>query len=196
MSNPRHHSSRQAGFTMVEILVTAVIIAFGLLGLAGLQAKMTVTQMEAYQRAHALVLVEDMVARINSQRGGAKSGFYVARGGMTVVGAGTLSWLDCSVYYLLNSVPIADLCEWGRALRGANTVDTSGRSLGAMIGARGCVEWLSDPDEPLTLRVSVAWQGLTDTQAPILPCGADSLGRDNPKRRVLASEVILANLEQ
>ncbi|WP_213458724.1 prepilin-type N-terminal cleavage/methylation domain-containing protein [Thiocapsa sp.] len=194
MSNPRHHSSRQTGFTMVEILVTAVIIAFGLLGLAGLQAKMTVTQMEAYQRAHALVLVEDMVARINSQRGGAKSGSYVSSGGMTVVGTGTWSWLDCGIYYWLDSVPLADLCEWSRALRGANTVDTSGRSLGGLIGARGCIEWRSN--DPVTFRVSVAWQGLTDTQAPILPCGADSLGRDNPMRRVLASEVILANLEQ
>ncbi|MFB1486229.1 MULTISPECIES: prepilin-type N-terminal cleavage/methylation domain-containing protein [unclassified Thiocapsa] len=194
MSKRRHHLSRQIGFTLVEILVTAVILAFGLLGLAGLQAKMTVTQMEAYQRAHALVLVEDMVARINSQRDGAKSGSYVSSGGMTRVGTGTTwSWFDCSLYYWI-SVPLVDLCEWDRALKGADTVE-DGRSLGGLIGARGCIEWLSDPDEPLTLRVSVAWQGLAETQAPSLPCGRDAFDTES-KRRVLTTELILADLEQ
>jgi type IV pilus assembly protein PilV len=83
MRGLRHIAARESGFTLLEVLVTAVIIAVGLLGLAGLQAKMAATQMEAYQRAHALVLVEDMAARINSQRrSNAKAGAYAAtRGG-------------------------------------------------------------------------------------------------------------------
>lgn len=190
MSTQRHGSANQTGFTLVEILVTAVIIAFGLLGLAGLQAKMTVTQMEAYQRAHALVLVEDMVARINSQRSAAKSGGYASLGVMTMVGE---DQIDPDASCQQTDLVARDLCEWERALKGADVSDESGDFLGAMIGALGCIEWLSAPGDPVTLRVSVAWQGLAETQAPTLPCGRNVYDRES-KRRVLATELILADL--
>ena len=172
----------ESGFTLVEVLVTAVIIAFGLLGLAGLQARMATTQMEAYQRAHALVLAEDMVARINSQRSAAKNGHYTdPREALE----------DCD-----DAEKISDLdwCEWENALDGDDAVDDDNGFLGALIGARGCIEWLSG--DPVTLRVSVAWQGLTATQAPELPCGAGQFGSDDSDamRRVLAIRVTLANL--
>lgn len=189
MSTTRHGSAIQSGFTLVEILVTAVIIAFGLLGLAGLQAKMTVTQMEAYQRAHALVLVEDMVARINSQRSEAKkSGNYASLGGITVVGKDPV---DPNASCEQTDLVARDLCEWGRALKGADSIDATSDFLGAMIGALGCIERLQD--DPLTFRVSVAWQGLAETQAPSLPCGQNAFNPDS-KRRVLATELILADL--
>lgn len=181
----------ESGFTLVEILVTAVIIAFGLLGLAGLQARMATTQMEAYQRAHALVLAEDMVARINSQRGPAKDGAYAVAGEMTEIASvqpGAQDQEDCDP---TDPIPDRDQCEWGRALGGADAVDDDKGFLGALIGARGCIEWLSG--NPVTLRVSVAWQGLTETQAPALPCGEDDYGSE-AMRRVLAIRVTLANL--
>ena len=177
-------STSESGFTLVEILVTAVIIAFGLLGLAGLQARMAATQMEAYQRAHALVLAEDMVARINSQRSSAKSERYAPLGGMTVVEP---THQDCED----GDIPTRDLCEWRRALGGADAADGDKGFLGALIGARGCIEGLSG--DPVTLRVSVAWQGLTETRAPALPCGEDGYGNE-AKRRVLAIRVTLADL--
>jgi type IV pilus assembly protein PilV len=43
------------------------------------------------------------------------------------------------------------------------------------------------------LRVSVAWQCLTETRAPALPCGEDGYGNE-AKRRVLAIRVTLADL--
>lgn len=183
----RRAQGEQSGFTLVEILVTAVIVAFGLLGLAGLQAKMAATQMEAYQRAHALVLVEDMVARINSQRKAAKAGSYAAAGAMTTVGTG-----DTSVTCNQTDIPARDLCEWSRALRGAGTTDADGRFLGAMLGARGCIERITGAH--VNFRVSVAWQGLTETAAPSLPCGATANYGSNGLRRVLALQITLADL--
>src|SRR5207237_9309263 len=56
----------QHGATMIEVLITIVILAFGLLGLVGLQAKVQLADFESYQRAQAVVLLSDMVDRINA----------------------------------------------------------------------------------------------------------------------------------
>ncbi|HEY0563491.1 MAG TPA: prepilin-type N-terminal cleavage/methylation domain-containing protein, partial [Methylophilus sp.] len=51
---------KQQGSTLLEVLITIVILAIGLLGLAGLQSRLHVSEMESYQRAQALVLLNDM----------------------------------------------------------------------------------------------------------------------------------------
>jgi type IV pilus assembly protein PilV len=48
MLNPsRLQYTRQHGTSLVEVLVTLVILAFGLLGVAGLQAKMSLAELES-----------------------------------------------------------------------------------------------------------------------------------------------------
>ena len=54
---------RERGLTLIEVLVTLVILVFGLLGIAAFQAKAQVGSIEAYQRAQAVVLLQDMRAR-------------------------------------------------------------------------------------------------------------------------------------
>src|SRR3972149_4197056 len=66
MLTVRSVRGRQAGMTMLEVLVTLVILAFGLLGLAGLHIKIQTLDMEAYQRAQAILLLRDMVERIKA----------------------------------------------------------------------------------------------------------------------------------
>ena len=46
----------QRGAAMMEVLITMVIIAFGVLGFVGLQAKTALSQIEGYQRSQALML--------------------------------------------------------------------------------------------------------------------------------------------
>jgi len=65
----RHsHPTRQAGFLMLEALVTLVLLLFGLLGLVALQARAQQAETESYQRVQALVLLRDMADRINASR--------------------------------------------------------------------------------------------------------------------------------
>ncbi|UHD16157.1 type IV pilus modification protein PilV [Thiocapsa bogorovii] len=191
MINRPLQGCRQSGFTLIEILVTAVIIAFGLLSLAGLQAKMTATQMESYQRAHALVLVEDMAARIATQRRAAEAGAYATTGTTTTVGDGDANdpSNDCSDEA---NLPARDLCEWSQALKGVGTTANDGRFLGAMLGARGCIDRINE--DPETFLVTVAWQGLTETVSPSLTCGSGEYP-DDTMRRVLAVRVTLADLD-
>ena len=56
------------GTSMIEVLVTLVIIAFGLLGMVGLQAKLQSTEMESYQRTQALLLLDDLRGRVEANR--------------------------------------------------------------------------------------------------------------------------------
>ena len=56
-------AQRQAGFTMIEVLITFIILVVGLLGLIGLQVRSQQAEMESYQRGQALVLMQDMIDR-------------------------------------------------------------------------------------------------------------------------------------
>ncbi len=49
---PRHAlPGKQRGLTMIELMVTVVILLVGLMGLAGLQSRLQQSEMESYQRA-------------------------------------------------------------------------------------------------------------------------------------------------
>jgi type IV pilus modification protein PilV len=56
----------QHGFTLVEVLVTVVILAVGLLGLAGLQAVSMRNNHSAYERTQAVQLAYDMADRVRA----------------------------------------------------------------------------------------------------------------------------------
>ena len=63
----------QGGTSLIEVLVTVVIVALGLMGAAGLQSRMQLSEVEAYQRTQALVLLNDMANRITVNRSAAAS---------------------------------------------------------------------------------------------------------------------------
>ncbi|HJV73070.1 MAG TPA: type IV pilus modification protein PilV [Noviherbaspirillum sp.] len=152
----------QRGTTMIEVLVTIVILAFGLLGLVGLQSRLQVSEMEAYQRSQALILLEDMANRISTNRNNAAS--YVT-GADNPVGTGNTCTVNTG-----SARQVQDRCEWSNALQGA--AELSGTSkVGALIGGRGCVESLGSGE----YLVTVAWQGMGPISAPpaSVACGKD-----------------------
>src|SRR5881275_438814 len=126
----------QSGATMIEVLITIVILAFGLLGLVGMQAKVQLAQVESYQRAQAVVLLTDMVDRINANRGTADT--YVSA---SVFGTGLVDTNPCPTAV----GPARDQCEWSVALKGAAEKQSTTK-LGAMSGARGCIERVQAPN--------------------------------------------------
>ena len=142
----------QSGTTLLEVLVTLVILAIGLLGLAGLQARLQASEMEAYQRAQALILLNDMASRIATNRTNAAS--YVTGAGAPLVGG------SCPTSSVTRQQ--ADASEWCLALEGAGETDSAGNNVGAMVGGRGCVEPLPGNEYLIT----VAWQGLSPLSAP------------------------------
>ncbi|HCD56768.1 MAG TPA: type IV pilus modification protein PilV, partial [Halieaceae bacterium] len=55
---------RQAGVTLIEALVTFVILSVGLLGIVSLQAVSKSAQHQGIQRSKAVMLANDLVERI------------------------------------------------------------------------------------------------------------------------------------
>ena len=166
----------QRGITMIEVLITIVIVAFGLLGVASLQARMQLAEIEAYQRAQAIVLLQDMVNRINANRKNA-----MAYAGAAVGTDNTVQ--DCAG---LTGAPL-DLCEWNNALLGATETSGGGQNVGTMIGARGCIT-NTVATMPREFVVAVVWQGLNPTQVPAsTTCGQNQYGNEAMRRAMVAN---------
>jgi type IV pilus assembly protein PilV len=186
---------RQAGLTLVEVLVSVVILLVGLLGLAALMTNSEKAESESYQRAQALLLLQDMVGRINANRAVAACYAFTtdAAAGTPYLGVGgDASGLACGVgSATANTRAIQDLADWNSLLSGAS--ETAGGSVGAMVGARGCVT--ADDVANRVYTVSVAWQGLTATKAPdsTLNCAKNLYG-DEKLRRIVSIPLRIANL--
>lgn len=186
----------QGGLTLVEVLVSVIILLVGLLGLAALMSSSQKAEAESYQRAQALLLLQDMVGRINANR--AVAACYAITDptlGTPYLGVGAdTSGLVCGVgSATANTRAIQDLAAWSNLLAGAGEI-SGGANLGAMVGARGCVT--QDDAVNRVYTVSVAWQGLTATKAPdaTLKC-AQGLYGDEALRRVVSISLRIADLD-
>ena len=191
-----HYQKNQSmGISLIEVLVTIVILLVGLLGLAGLQGRALTSQMEAYQRSQALILLKDMAHRINGNRNSAAQ--YVTGNTPRGTGFNNSDTLNCTG--LTGSG--LDLCEWHNTLLGAGETQAAGGNVGAMIGARGCVTQLSAGGVGISsdYLIQVVWQGLNSTAAsPGLTCGQNlypnATSPNEALRRVVSLPISIANL--
>lgn len=182
---------------MLEILISIVIIATGLLGLAGLQMHAQRGEFESYQRAQAIILLNDMVEKIAvvnrtascfAQSGATTGTPYFgtdANASLSTCNAGTS---------IENTMANSIMATWSSALAGSGA-QKAGTDVGAMIGARGCVSYdatseLTDPTTGAALtgtgefRVSVSWQGSFDSVTPAASCGNGLYGTEGRRRTI------------
>ncbi|WP_090717274.1 type IV pilus modification protein PilV [Nitrosomonas sp. Nm166] len=178
------------GVSLIEVLVTVVILAIGLLGLAGLQIRLQSSELESYQRTHALILLEDMANRLSANRANAAT--YVTASA-NPLGTGDSQPVSCA-----GNGQSFDACQWSNALKGASEQSSLSVNVGAMIGARGCIEDLGTGDQ---FMITVAWQGMTPISAPSSNCGTGLYdGAPNTKctddlcRRTMSTIIRVANL--
>ncbi len=167
--------SRRAvcGFALIEVMVTAVLLAVGRLVLAGLQARAAVAEMEAYQRTQALLLAQDMAERLLANK--AEAPRYVGTG----YGGDAAPACTAPGGYAL------DLCRWGNALRGA--AERSGPdAVGTLVAGLGCIAATG----PREYRIVVAWQGLVPTATAGPRCDQGDHA-DPVRRRAVAVQVHL-----
>ena len=180
MKTPR----QQSGFTLIEVLVTFLLLEIGLLGLGALQLNTMNNSFETYQRALVASIVEDMAARIRMNAQAAMAGEYFLA---------PPSDLSCGGYANTAESPAPppsqyDLCEWHALIKGLSTA-ADDTSVEAPLGAVGCIDRLSGGgSNELWIRVSVAWIGITpQTQTPF-DGGANGLV-DEAYRRVVFRDV-------
>ncbi len=165
------------GFGMIEALVAMVIIAVGLLGLAGAQLQAQQAELDAYQRAQALVLLQDIANRVRANHRAARcyeTDGYIGQGADPAPCAG---WGTSDTRQLADD----DLAAWDDLLEGRSDTLTSGAAIGSMPGARGCISYDVGAEE---YTLTVAWQGQGDTVVPNNNCAAGAYGSETRRRTV------------
>jgi type IV pilus assembly protein PilV len=184
---PKGSRCGSRGFSMIEVLITLVILAFGLLGLINLQIKLQMNEVESYQRSQALVLLEDMAGRMRVMTlNDAADAADLAAMSTGAGWLGTSSALDCT------AAPPADAedrarWEWDCLLKGVAVDDAN---LGAMQGARGCITQVEagNPADgfciPAQYRITVSWQGLVESAVPSVSCADDQYGEAGYRRSI------------
>ena len=187
---PAVQPATQRGFLLIEILVSLVIIAFGLLALAGFVTKATTLAVDTVQRTRASTLLSDMAGRLITNKQLAVAGNYVAAT-QPATGYGTPS--ATSTVCAGVGVAAVDLCSWHNLLLGTNDAQAGGNA--AALGYRGCLS--RDPVAPI-FTITVAWGGTTPGEPDTVPnsdCGEGQFG-DDAYRRVLRTTVRIPSLAE
>lgn len=158
----------QYGVGLIEVLITLVILALGLLGLAALQGNSQKSELESFQRTQALLLAEDMAERLRAA-GSTAAANYEGEFGFNS------AFNDLDSCNSSAAGPIArDLSCWHGEL-----LDSDGdQFVGGLIGGHGCITSLGGG----LYQVSVSWQGLsplaTAESLPADTCGNNLYSED------------------
>ena len=166
---------------MIEILVTLVITAFGLLGLAGFVSRATVMGVETNQRTRASALLLDMSNRLASNKANAAAYVDATPHGAAAIAA-------CAA---LGTLALRDLCEWNNLLVGTQDALGAGATAQALT-FRGCVTQ-PNPADPVFI-VTVAWAATVPGIPPADACAAGGFG-DDSFRRILRTQLRVPDLK-
>lgn len=138
-------TQKQHGFTLIEILITVVILAVGLLGLAGLVLEGMRNNQGAYLRTQASILAYDMADRMraNKERAADYAAFSTD-GATTTLPACATDSAGCTPAGQAQ----VDLVEWTRQIRGVGS---------DMVLLPGGVGTIAQDATSLSYTVTVTW---------------------------------------
>ena len=183
---------KSSGFSLLEVLISMVVLSIGLLGIAGLQATSKRTSYEALQRTTAVMLTRDIIERMrtNPDQIAAYSG---------TVDTTTITHNDCGAA-TCTPVQLAayDLFEWQQAILGASELSDTGVNTGGLVSPVGCITVAADCTS-CSVTVAIAWRGMTKLSDPSIDtCGNasgnyDDTAGDNVFRRVIAINSFITN---
>lgn len=101
-----------AGFTLIEVLVTLIVLAIGLLGLAGLQASSLQHNNSAYQRSQATFLAYEILDRMRANPNGVEANDYNSIDTTSLPGDPGCISTSCTPTQLADN----DIIEWANNL--------------------------------------------------------------------------------
>lgn len=155
-------NSQQQGFSLIEVLVTIVILSTGMLGIAALYVESLKSGQSALARTKAINLAADMADRIRVNRAGEE--FYVTNDSNAQ--AAPANWCgassvnaaaDCTEEQMAGY----DIWQWKTAL--GNTVNGDAKKAG-LANARGSIV-RNTATLPTTFTITVEWSEKQDDQS-------------------------------
>ena len=164
---------RQSGITLVEILVTVLVLAIGLLGIAALQTTAMTGNYTSYQYTQAAFIAESMFERMRANRNAYASGnsYYNLSAGIAPAVTSTCYNQTCTPQQqaLWDMGNFYAQVTGSSALTGVKTLtaqDSGGKNIGALPG--GQVSIVCDNPFPIatpgTCVISIYWDpGRTGT---------------------------------
>ena len=192
----------QSGFTLIETLVAAFILAVGIMGIVSLLSLSKVSQHESIQRTRAVVLAEDILERI--RRNPAAMSVY-DMGLSAPLGGASIGAEPVPNCYSTTCTPTElathDLWAWERLLDGTSAIvtDSSASTIG-LRNVNACVNFTADNGRENTgiVDVVIQWQGLQETSDAVISGGTvcgDSMGEDTTRRRVIMNSYVMDERE-
>lgn len=176
--------SRQAGVSLIEVLVTVVIIAVGLLGIAALQIMSKRSNFEASERTIATQLANDILERMRTNRHALESYASTAEAPPAALGEGSTrfpaepspncgsSGAGCDK----DKLAVHDLWEWEQKLLGAAETASGGAATGGLTLPTACLTTTVAAglaDRSGRYSVAVAWRGPVELTDPTNPVGPE-----------------------
>lgn len=201
ISIPRHAAAmrRGRGFTMIEVMITVLVLSVGMLAIVSLQATAKRSTHQAWQRSLAVNLADSIIERIRINPSQAAS--YATGLGASALGGGKKGTpsTNCRTNACdADKVVTWDLWQWEQRLDGAAAVDPDNKKAGGLIDPHGCIVFEeAGASTPNTgkIRVFVTWQGLTETTDAVqdanLVCGPDDADSQATRRQVVASSYVV-----
>ena len=198
-------STLQRGFTLIEVLVTFVILAVGVLGIVSLLSVSKTSEYEAVQRARAVTMADGMLERIRNNPSGLTA--YVTGLEASNAIGGTSQGVD-PAFNCANAacdpdeLATNDLWSWEQVLDGTGVTVGTDTATAGLAEPRGCITFLPrDPWERSgQLSVLLQWRGLQESTDGVAVgddvCGDGAeAGSDGYRRQVTVSTFVIDGTE-
>ena len=142
--------ARQSGLGMIEILVTVLVIAIGILGVASTQVVSLQMNTQSQSRSQAVLLAEDILDRIRANPGN-PAAYALAAGSAQGANNGAC---DTSFVPANASVTANDIAAWENSLAcllpaAERTIAVNGNTVTVTI------DWDQDDQSPVVVRTQI-----------------------------------------
>ena len=191
----RFRLKTQQGVTLIEVLVTLVIISIGILGTASLQVVSKRANFAAVQRTSAAHLANDYLERMRGNRSALES--YLVDDTLGGESLGATPAKDCTadgVSCANSELASYDQWQWEQQLDGAmERIGTA--NAGGLLEPSACVVGPAGGIDGV-YEVAIAWRGGTEHVNPTIhDCGEDAAkyGDANQFRHVLVMQTYIDN---